>query len=386
MLGRHPALGIAELERLYGAEHVVDMKEAALLDIDAAEINFKRLGGTIKVARILTIINSTDWRVLSKFLKDNVPEHMQYQPEGKFTLGLSVYGIDVRLPKLNADLLEIKKAIRATGHPARIVPNKSLELNSAQVLHNKLTHKGAWELLFVRDGQKTILAQTMFVQDIEAYAARDQARPKRDARVGMLPPKLAQIMINLNGPQEKARVLDPFCGTGVVLQEAMLMGYSVVGTDIEPRMVEYTKENLQWLVSKNPSINGMAVIEVGDATTFKWPPFSIVASEVYLGRPLVKLPDDNKLKAIISDVNTITRKFLVNLASQLKAGRTAVIAVPAWRRTDGKIVRLPLIDHLTDMGYTQLDLKHVSASDLVYYREDQVVARQLLILKKADNE
>ena len=78
----------------------------------------------------------------------------------------------------------------------RIVPNKALDLSSAQVLHNKLTHRGSWELLLVRGGDKTYLAQTLFVQNIEAYAARDQARPKRDARVGMLPPKLAQILIN----------------------------------------------------------------------------------------------------------------------------------------------------------------------------------------------
>jgi 2-polyprenyl-3-methyl-5-hydroxy-6-metoxy-1,4-benzoquinol methylase len=111
----------------------------------------------------------------------------------------------------------------------------------------------------------------MFVQDIEAYGARDQARPARDARVGMLPPKLAQTIINLAAGRPETRmdkhwdsadglgrfmVLDPFCGTGVILQEALLMGYSVYGSDIEPRMAEYTKKNLQWLVSNNPGIEG----------------------------------------------------------------------------------------------------------------------------------
>jgi len=35
------------------------------------------------------------------------------------------------------------------------------------------------------------------------------------------------------------------------------------------------------------------------------------------------------------------------------------------------------------MGYNYWDLKHVRREDLVYYREDQVVARRLLRLKKA---
>lgn len=70
---------------------------------------------------------------------------------------------------------------------------------------------------------------------------RDYGRPARDARVGMLPPKLAQIMLNLSVKDEKSgTVLDPFCGTGVLLQEAALAGFDFIGSDIEPRMVEMT--------------------------------------------------------------------------------------------------------------------------------------------------
>ncbi|MGH7156764.1 MAG: TRM11 family SAM-dependent methyltransferase, partial [Candidatus Saccharimonadales bacterium] len=267
----------------------------------------------------------------------------------------------------------------------------------AQVLHNKLTHKGAWELILIPGGHQTVLAQTLFVQDIEAYAARDQARPARDARVGMLPPKLAQIIVNLAAGRPQSRMdkhwdsadglgrfmaLDPFCGTGVILQEALLMGYSVYGTDIEPRMVEYSKKNLQWLVAQKPQLEGKVTLEVADATTYKWPGFSTVASEVYLGRALAKLPDEAALKQIISDVNTIIKKFLKNLAPQLKSDRNICLAVPAWRRTNGQLIKLPVIDQLTDMGYTYSDFKHVRREDLVYFREDQVVARQLLRLSK----
>jgi tRNA G10 N-methylase Trm11 len=350
ILGRQPALGLVELESLYGAEHLQPIEQAALLDIPAADVNFKRLGGTIKVAQILTILATTKWADLAQYLVDKIPEHLQYVPEGKFTLGLSTYGINTSVSTINKSLIDIKKVIKKTGRPARVVPNKTLELNSAQVLHNSLTRRGGWELLFVKNGDETILAQTLFVQDIEAYAARDQARPKRDAKVGMLPPKLAQTLVNVAiGPMHskleaeginptKVAVLDPFCGTGVVLQEALLMGYSVLGTDLEPRMVEYTEHNLR-------------------------------ASD--------------KLNEIVRDVDTILRKFLRNLAPQLKPGRRICLAVPAWQVSTGKFKRLPLIDHLSDLGYNQLDFKHVRPEELLYYREGQVVARQLLTLEKA---
>ena len=394
ILGRQPSLGVAELESLFGPAHIQPLGEHALADIPAGEINFKRLGGTLKVAQLLTILPSTDWPSIYKFIANEIPKHMKFQPEGKFTLGISVYGLEVSLPKLNADLLSLKKIIRAAGRPARVVPNKALELNSAQVLHNNLTKKGGWELLVVRYKDQTYLAQTLFVQDIDAYAARDQARPKRDARVGMLPPKLAQILLNLatgaieqqntKSKQPKAvRVLDPFCGTGVVLQEALLMGYHVIGTDLEPRMVDYAKANLQWLVKAHPDLEGQVVIEPGDATSFQWPRFSCVASETYLGRPLASLPAPGELRKIIEDVNTITKKFLKNIGPQLRPGQKLALAVPAWKNGQN-FLHLPLLENLTPLGYNRLSFVHAKNDELVYFREGQIVARELIILESKE--
>ncbi len=413
ILGRQPELGLAELESLYGAEHILPLKGAALLDIDAGEINFQRLGGTIKVARLLTILPTTNWQEILAYLTDKVPVHLQYLPDGPFTLGLSTYNLDVSVNNINRGLLVLKKVIRkSTSRSVRVVPNKTPALNSAQVLHNKLTRTGAWELLLIANEQQAILAQTFFVQDIEAYATRDQARPKRDARVGMLPPKLAQIIINLavgqasrseiadrksqiiDGKAERSlstnydlrpTILDPFCGTGVILQEALLMGYDVMGSDINPRMVEYAKTNLDWLKSKFEIRNSKFEIFQADATSFKWPPpIDTVASETYLGRPLSSLPDEASLQKIVQDVNTILKKFLRNLHPQLPKAARLCLAVPAWRNPEGRTLRrLPLIDHLTELGYNRVSFVHVSNDDLLYFRPDQIVARELLVLKKA---
>jgi tRNA G10 N-methylase Trm11 len=381
ILGRQPELGLAELEGLYGANHIKFTGHAAVLDLETKDINFKRLGGTLKVAQVLTILPTTRWQDLVEYLTQQIPGHMRYQPDGKFTFGLSLYGFNVPLSDQNRALMAVKRVIRSTGKSVRIVPNKAPALNSAQVLHNKLTTKGAWELLLVRDGKQTVLAQTIFVQDIEGYSARDQARPARDARVGMLPPKLAQIMANLANPPAGGTILDPFCGIGVVLQEALLMGYKVLGSDSDPRMVKFAEQNIEWLRNKYGELPS-SEIKQADAQIHKWDiDISAVVSEIYLGKPLSKLPPFEELYRIAGEVNSLLKKFLENIGSQIKPGTRLCLAVPAWRAKSG-FVNLPVIDHLTDMGYNRMDFNKVKDSELIYSRENQIVARQLIVLKK----
>jgi hypothetical protein len=58
-----------------------------------------------------------------------------------------------------------------------------------------------------------------------------------------------------------------------------------------------------------------------------------------LGRPLAKFPAEAELKQIISDANTIIKKFLQNLAPQLKPDQPLCLAVPAWRKPDGQVIK-----------------------------------------------
>ncbi|MBI3624471.1 hypothetical protein HY218_02440, partial [Candidatus Saccharibacteria bacterium] len=211
VLGRQAELGLAELESLYGSDQVrpVAGGEVALLDIDPCGLAFSRLGGSVKLAKVLIILDTVDWEALERYGLKTIPNHVQHVAQGKFKLGISVHGLTVSPKRIQATALSFKKAIKATGRNVRIIPNNARQLSSAQVLHNQLTSLTGWELLFIANGDKTILAQTIKVQDIDAYAARDQARPKRDSRVGMLPPKLAQLLINLaNGQLPKPPVTD----------------------------------------------------------------------------------------------------------------------------------------------------------------------------------
>lgn len=377
LLGRQPALGIAELESLYGSSALHPIgRQAVVIDMAPNDIAFNRLGGTIKLAKVLTRLETADWRKIVQYIVRTLPEHLDYIPEGKIRLGLSVDGLQVSHKDLQRSGLEIKKVIKQAGRSVRLVPNTDHILNSAQTLHNQLTGPTGLEFLIVRDRETTLLTQVTHVQDISAYAARDQKRPKRDARVGMLPPKLAQIIVNLANPGEGEIVLDPFCGTGVILQEALLMGRYAYGTDLEPRMIEYTQENLKWLVG--PTEQKLAV---GDATNTTWESFDVIAAETYLGRPFSSEPDAATLQQVMSDVHVIHKKFLQNLAGQTKPGFRACLAVPAWI-TRGGVKHLKTLDSLEELGYNRLSFVHADNQDLLYFRKDQVVARELLVLTR----
>lgn len=382
LLGRQSALGLAELESLYGAAVMRPIgPDAVLVDIEPSHIDFNRLGGCIKLTRVLTELNTTDWSAIEAYIAKSIPGHLQHVPEGKFKLGLSAYGLRVRPSEINASGLRLKKIIKATGRSVRVVPNKNQILNSAQVIHNGLDTETGWELVCYRAGNKTLLCQTYAEQDIESYAARDQNRPKRDAKVGMLPPKLAQILINLTAPPSEAVVLDPFCGTGVVLQEALLMNYGCYGTDIEPRMIEYSRANLDWLHQKRDG-NYDIRLEVGDATLHKWRPLpTVIAAETYLGKPLSTEPNETLLHTIMQECDRIHRGMLDNLARQLPKGTRLCLAVPAWR-VKNNFKHLRTLDYLRELGYNRIEFRFANAKELIYHRPDQFVARELVVLVK----
>jgi tRNA G10 N-methylase Trm11 len=408
ILGRQPALGIAELESLYGAAKVQPVgTQAAWLHIDPCLVAFNRLGGTVKFCKILTTLDTTNWGEIEKFLIKVSPVQAASMPEGKMTLGLSAYDMHVTPARLNATGLSLKKAIRQdSGRSVRLVPNNDLALSSAQVYHNHLTDQRAWELIFVPDGKnKTIIAQTVRVQDIDAYTRRDRERPKRDSKVGMLPPKLAQTLINLATgplpeeqlssicdipadapvqiPQLNQTVLDPFCGTGVVLQEAALMGYEIAGSDLEPRMIDYSRHNLDWLSSDLHVPVRLQSLETGDATQYQWnDAITFIATEAYLGRPFTAQPSRQILEQTVAECNLIIKKFLQNLARQIPSGTRLCLAVPAWQLTKDQFRHLPLIDQISNVGYNQIRFEHVRNDQLLYHRENQIVARQLLVLTR----
>jgi tRNA G10 N-methylase Trm11 len=385
ILGRQPALGLAELESLFGAAAVSPLGAGSALVSAAIDTKtFNRLGGTIKTAHLIGELENTSWPALESFAKKHLPKLLQLPPAGKLQLGISVYGLSSSPAKIQALGLTLKKILRTDDRTVRLIPNKETALSTAQVMHNHLAGRNGCEIVFYAVDGKVFVAQTTNEQNINSYTLRDRERPKRDARIGMLPPKLAQIIVNLAtgaNIDSNTIVLDPFCGTGVVLQEALLMGCSAYGTDLEPRMINYTQANLAWLDQTFHTEVVNTHLTVGDATDYQWDhPFTAVATESYLGLPLTSPPSADKLQTIMQGCNLIISKFLRNIVAQCPPGTRFCVAVPAWQVASGRFKHLPLVDQLADLGYNRIRFEHAGDSSLLYYREDQIVARQLLVL------
>ncbi len=369
ILGRQPEIGLAELSAVFGNAELV-LSNVALVETEV-EPNIDRLGSVRKVGRV--IHNTTDNP--EKFLI----EKFATLPPAKITLGISHYGPRASAKEAQKTGVFLKKNLQRS---VRVLPNSEPEISDAATLGNRLgTSPNKIELLIAHIGQRLVVAELVGVQDLNAYTLRDRGRPKRDARVGMLPPKLAQTIINLaRGEAENGVLLDPFCGTGVVLQEAALMDLKVYGTDLEPRMIDYSRTNLDWLAAKYRR-DIPAKLDIGDATDFTWEqPIDFVATETYLGRPYSSTPTDDNLKENIRNCDLILTKFLQNLHGQIADQTGLCIAVPCWF-VGNRIFHLPLTKKLAELGYEQTFFIR-NNQPLIYHRENQIVGRELLVLRK----
>ena len=367
ILGRQPEISLAELKAL--VDNVEQKSGEVAFFSSEEEPVLARLGGSLKLAKQLENISPEDF--------------LRALPEGKITLGLSDYSYSSKkyssrdIKNISRYGIKIKQALKESGRSVRLLPNSTPVISTAAAHHNGLgLHPKKVELIKFKDAWFVSLG----AQNITAYSERDQARPARDAKVGMLPPKLAQILINLCGRLPKdATILDSFCGTGVVLQEALLMGYNVYGTDKDERMVRYTEKNLAWLAAKE-GLEPLLRTAQGDATSFQWAqPISAIASEIYLGPPMSEPPVDIKLKTVKQECGAILTEFLKNLSGQIQPDTPVTLAIPAWRRRDGHFERLKTVDEIEKLGYNVLNK---SEGGLLYVRDNQVVAREIIVLRK----
>ena len=384
-LGRQPEISFAELEAVFGRQNV----QAATHDIatiDADDIDLSILGGTTKIAKVITTHNYANKRDSDLFtdISRQITNHYTDKwrsVDHKITLGISTYGFNIPPRAVQKTGIILKGSLKKSGVSLRLIPNTESALSTAVSHNNKLgLSDNKVELIIVKTKTSVIIAESRGAQNITAYTRRDHGKPKRDAFVGMLPPKLAQIMLNLAlGSKNDTLdlILDPFCGTGTVLQEALIRGLNVVGTDLSNKMVSYTQENLNWITKSHKHTGQIIEISQADATNNQWSnaqQISAIVCETYLGQPFSAPPSPAKLKEVTGNCNHIISGFLKNIHSQLTPGTRLCIAVPAWRSKDGSLTHLPLTRDPSRLGF---DLVR---PPMIYSRPDQVVARELLVL------
>lgn len=388
--------------------------------INNVQAFLNNLGGIVKIIEVFGSENKVS-ALENTITADKLIEHYGNKtsaaemPTVKLYFGLSVYFIcNAELhkkqeiaKKIQSYMFGMKEVLRERNIKCRIVtppPNKFV-LDAPNVEKNNLIKKGG-EIVVMVDKEKTYWGKTLAIQDFRSYGIRDFGRPARSMKVGMMPPKLAQIMINLAQVPKDGKILDPFCGTGVVLQEAMLMGYTVVGTDFDHETIALAKKNIEWLMemvknseTRKPIMKDMFSIFRADARELKkdiqTSSISAIVTEGTLGPRYGRILPNNKQ---IADNFKNLEKLYLNVFAQfkelLKKDGRIVISFPIYIVKGTKHEFVPFLDKIAQLGY---NIKSPIKADelkgnplftlskngtIVYSRPDQNVGREIVIFTK----
>ena len=401
VLGHQPHITLAELAAVVPGFSLIGIERKVLALFSSSEQLSPQLidtlGGTQLIAERITE---------AAVSMDDVPQLLKNElAPGKKKVVFSLRCFGIPKPAIKLAYRKGKDAIKDSGKPCRYIGNERKSAAVAQLLDLDVINpkKGAELVIINRDGSLWI-GKTIGVQDINAYTWRDMEKPVRDTTVGLLPPKLAQTMLNFGaylaaqaGVKTKTKkkmqiytVLDPFCGTGVIPLECMLRGWNVIASDKAIKAVNGTKKNIDWLRKEKKILKKDISSDISkhDATkpfTFKDLPH-IVVTETSLGPNLKKTPTKTEAKKYLSDSEKLQEAFLRNAAETLP-DVPIVLTLPFWRTKNENIHHEKFWKNLEDIGYEAVvpagvDVENSEQPSLLYQRKGQFVGREIVLLQR----
>lgn len=422
VLGRVFTLSLAELfevlSQLQTKVKIVDASWEVLVVETEQQLDFeklqKSLGGIIKVVKIVDTIkkreqDSVNFALQNYFKPSKIKKDFLKAGGGKIQFGISVYLLDPEVKAFGEPKrlgMYIKRAMQDAGSSIRLVLPEfnALTLASVVVTHNLLIQKGA-EICVFAGKERLYVGRTLVVQDFEDYGRRDYQRPIRDESQGMIPPKVAQIMLNLTHTQSGDALLDPFCGIGTLVQEGILLGHRMVGTDINKLAVNGSEKNLEWFRNRYKIAKGRYHVEVSPAqevskiidnlirvNAIKF--ISGIVTEGTLGPNYSKFPERHEIEKNFADLLELYTQCFIEFHKLLPPKGRIVMCLPAYKRNQTDYVFFPTLDPLLALGYNNVDviplniaekfpfLKLTGRKTAVYDRKDQVVAREIVIFEK----
>lgn len=348
---------------------------------------FNSLGGFIKYGEVV----DEPFEYLEKFI-DKLPTETQ-----KIRFSLSFYA-DSSSKRTASKLaqeknrlgMKMKQWLKDSGIKSRFVSSRRDLDTSLVLLHKNQVLQEGFELNFFdfEATKKPIWGVTHGFQDFEGFSKRDYGRPRANRPKGMLPPKLARMMLNLTGMQE-ARIWDPFCGSGTILMEGFLLGHIMMGSDVDRVAIEESRENLEWLAGE--SGGGEAIGETENTPKYRVfrhdikngipekLEFDAIVSEPYLG-PVQKR--EMTPQAIESATHKIRPVYdaLERCAEQAKTPeklKKLVLVVPAFKSRDGW-VEMSFPSHSDTLEDTTHEL---SDTPLHWDRPNSIIRRNIKIFR-----
>lgn len=397
VLGSHPGLSVAEiLSVLQLEEWAVYLATPEILVVDdggadkGADWLMGRLGGTIRLGQLLEIEPEPE----------QIAEYIQGLGHARPRFGLSLYALGDAPGKnqrhqLQRQLIrtgmETKRHLKEAGVPSRFVrPQEGLSLSSVAIAKNRLLADGA-DLLILGGPDRSYLAAIEAIQPFEEFAQTDYGRPARDTKQGMLPPKLARLMLNLADFAPDRLVWDPFCGSGTVLTEAVRMGLRRgYASDLNPQAIADTQQNLAWIKERYPDVAGANVtVTAGDARQplgeINENSLDAIVSELYLGEPRTGRESRGELVTRINEITLLIEQSVGAWRHVLKSGGRLTLALPAYIYEKERLLTEPQLPKgfrwqplLSAELAERLGAPLTERGGLLYGRPNQLVWREIV--------
>lgn len=409
LLGKNENLSIAELGSFFGEKMEAPAGKKVVfvenLPSNTTPQNFlNRLGGGVSVLEIFEndLPLSAVQTCIEKFLKNQCA----LRP-GKCNFAVNILPEKKGSAAMKHLLINIKKNLRNEGLRPNFMNNNFQNVSDVFAVKQGLVERGTWIGIMEKGEGKVALGFYIAAQDFESYSKRDYGKPFRDPQAGMLPPKLAQIMINLALPHFENSsnrgenfinmepgselIFDPFCGTGTILTEALLMGYSVTGSDSSQKMIDGAGKNLQWLKNSfrlnpelqtklfNKNASKITSEEISCEKNIKM----AVVTEPFLGTPLSDFPSAAFLQNEIKKLSDLYLDFFSSLKKFIPPGSPVVFIFPYWinKKTGRReMLSAKIIDKILGLGYIKATFDLLKKDSLFYERPDQIVGREIIKL------
>lgn len=384
ILGHEPILSASEIFSFLGTNDLpsFELKIPVLkteAEFNASEL-MNRLGGTIKIGR--EIGSGLKEEELISLIQNSVKEI-----EGKITFGISLYS-DLPKGAVGDWGKEIKRILKGEGRSVRYVYKNEPVLSSVTVEKNELTTAGK-EFLVLKESGYFSVAETVAVQPFESFSLRDYGRPGRDDLSGMLPPKLAIMLLNLARLDESEKLLDPFCGSGTIISEALLLGQkNVYGCDLSDKAVRDSKMNIDWLLEKYREKIAGAKWEVKTcdvrelSSTFGPASINAIVTEPYLGIPRKGKELGTQLQEQAEELSGLYLSAFNEFKKILSPGGRVIFIIPRFSLPKDQWITISdrLVPELEKIGFIPERLLPETIRRehyILYRRPGQFVGREI---------
>lgn len=300
--------------------------QVALAEMKDENGGYEKLAGVHKVVVPVTL-QPKSWLASIKELEAFLSEF-----DDSFNFSVSLYAPE---GASDAEYEHIASTLLATVRKAGFrKANLIRPRNGTEVLTKEIVSRKIIDFVVIRLGEDYWVGVTSYIPDTQQFQLRSNERPVVSADIS-ISSRLAKVLLNIGGVRKGQTVLDPFCGSGTVLSEALLAGAKCIGVDRDPVRIENTKRNLEWL-SKTAGISNQSYsLRVGDATRLDTlmdgAQVDVVVSEPIFLPKIDYVPRLDKARKLIRNSSRLYSESIYSIARVVRKGGRVVIVTPSLR-------------------------------------------------------